>query len=121
MKYPKIERDNIDFSSSSDVCNIGYYEGKLRDERPYRLEVWSSNKIDTATIFISTKDLEDKSDSDLVKYIANEGIIDIDDDRVTVNEYEDINGNTFYSINLMLNNKDEEINKLLVTLKEYDI
>ena len=121
MKYPKIERENIDFSSYSDVCNIGYYEGKLRDDRPYRLEVWSSNRVDTATIFISTKDLEDKSDNDLVKYIADEGIIDIDDDRVTVNEVTDINDNTFYSINLILNDKDEEINKLLVNLKDYDI
>ena len=41
MDYPKIDRNNIDFSSSSDVCNIGYYESELKDSRPYRLEVWS--------------------------------------------------------------------------------
>ena len=120
MEYPKVERENIDFSSDSNICNIGYNEGVLKDGRPYRLEVWSSNRIDTCTIFISNKDLEDKSDVDLVKYIANEGLIDIDDDRVTVNEYTDINDNTFYSINLVLNNKDEEINKLLVSLNNYD-
>ena len=121
MDYPKIDRNNIDFSSSSDVCNIGYYEGALKDDRPYRLEVWSSNGLDNATIFISTKGLEDKSEADLVKYIANEDIIEIDDDRAQVNEVEDPNGNVFYGINLLINNRDEEINKLLVPLNDYDI
>ena len=121
MEYPTIERDNIDFSSDSTICNIGYHEGILKDGRPYRLEVWSANRIDNATIFISNLGLEDKSDIDLVKYIAGEEIIDIDDDRATVNLYEDINGNSFHSINLILNDKDEEINKLLVPLENYDL
>lgn len=121
MDYPKINRNNIDFSSSSDVCNIGYYEGELKDSRPYRLEVWSSNGLDNATVFISNKGLEDKSEVDLVKYIAGEEIIEIDDDRAQVNEVEDPNGNVFYSINLLLNNRDEEINRLLVPLDDYDI
>lgn len=120
MDYPSIERDNIDFSSNSDICNIGYYEGELRDSRPYRLEVWSNHGIDTATIFISTEGLEEKGEVDLVKYIAGEGIIEIDDDRAEVTEMEDINGNKFYSINLILNKRDEEINKLLITLNDYD-
>ena len=87
MDYPSIERDNIDFSSSSDICNIGYHEGSLRDGRPYRLEVWSSNGLDTATIFISNIGLEGKSEVDLVKYISGEGIIDVDDDRDLAIEY----------------------------------
>ncbi len=121
MDYPSIERDNIDFSSSSDICNIGYHEGTLRDGRPYRLEVWSSNGLDTATIFISNIGLEGKSEVDLVKYISGEGILDVDDDRAEVKEYTDINDNVFYSINLVLNKRDEEINKLLVELVNYDI
>ena len=121
MDYPIIDRNNIDFSSNSDICNIGYYEGVLRDSRPYRLEVWSNHGIDTATIFISNKGLEGKSEVDLVKFISGEGIIDIDDDRAEVTEVEDLNGNTFYSINLILNKRDEEINKLLVNLNDYDI
>jgi hypothetical protein len=121
MDYPKIERDNIDFYSNSDVCNIGYYEGDLRDGRPYRLEVWSNHGLDTATIFISNIGLENKSEVDLVKYISGEGIIEIDDDRAEVTLIKDINENDFYSINLILNKYDEEINKLLVSLNDYDI
>ena len=121
MEYPRIVRDNIDFNSSSDVCNVGYYEGELRDGRPYRLEMWSSNGIDTATIFISNIGLEDKGEVDLVKYLSGEGIIDLFDDRASVNLITDIEDNTFYSINLIINNKDEEVNKLLVPLSDYDI
>ena len=120
MDYPKIVRDNIDFNSSSDVCNIGYYEGELKDGRPYRLEMWSSNGIDSVTIFISNIGLEDKSEVDLVKYISGEDIIDISDDRSSVNLVTDIEGNDFYGINLLINNHDEEVNKLLVTLNDYE-
>ena len=120
MDYPQIDRSNIDFASSSDICNIGYHEGTLIDGRPYRLEAWSSNGIDTATIFISNLGLENKSEVDLVKYLSGEEIIDIDDDRASVNQIEDINGNTFYAINLIVNNKDEEINTLLVSLDNYE-
>ena len=121
MNYPKIIRDNIDFISSSDVCNIGYHEGVLRDGRPYRLEMWSSNGIDNVTIFISTIGLEGKSEVDLVKYIADEGIVDIYDDRSSVSIITDEEDNEFYSINLIINNKDEEVNKLLVSLSDYEI
>ena len=121
MDYPKIDRNNIDFSSSSDICNIGYYEGELKDSRPYRLEVWSQSGYDNATIFISNIGLENKSEVDLVKYISGEDIIEIDDDRANVNLIEDINGNMFYAINLLLNKRDEEINRLLVPLDDYDL
>ena len=120
MDYPSIDRSNIDFLSSSDLCNIGYHEGTLRDGRPYRLEVWSQGGLDNVTIFISNKDLEDKSEVDLVKYISQEGIIDITDDKAVVNLIDDINDNSFYSINLVLNNRDEEINSLLISLDNYE-
>ncbi len=74
MDYPTIDRSNMDFLSSSDICNIGYHEGTLKDDRPYRLEAWSQNGLDTVTIFISNIDLEDKSEVDLVKYISQEDI-----------------------------------------------
>ena len=121
MDYPAIDRSNIDFSSSSDICNIGYYEGVLKDSRPYRLEVWSQSGYDNATVFISAQGLENKSEVDLVKYLSGEDIIDIDDDRANVNQIEDINGNMFYAINLLLNKRDQEINTLLVPLNDYDI
>lgn len=117
MDYPKIVRDNMDFNSSSDVCNIGYYEGELKDGRPYRLEMWSSSGVDCVTIFISNIGLEDKSEVDLVKYIAGEDIIDIVDDRASVNMVTDIEGNTFFGINLVI---DEQGNTLLVDLLDYE-
>ena len=120
MDYPIIDRSNIDFMSSTEICNIGYHEGTLKDGRPYRLEAWSSNGLDTATIFISNTGLEEKSEVDLVKYLSGEDIIDIEDDRASVELIEDINGNSFYSINILLNNRDDEVNRLLVGLDNYE-
>ena len=60
MDYPQIVRDTIDFTSDTEVCNIGYAEGTLSDTRPYRLEVWSSYGITNVTIFSYTFEISKK-------------------------------------------------------------
>ena len=119
MEYPQIVRDVVDFTSDTEVCNIGYHEGVLSDGRPYRVEVWSAFEIETATIFISTKDIEDKDVKFLKKLIQNNKIIDIFDDRLDVTRTVDYEENEFFSINIPLVDHDEEINTLLVNLKDY--
>ena len=119
MEYPQIVRDVVDFTSDTEVCNIGYHEGKLSDGRPYRVEVWSAFEIETATIFISTQDIEDKDVKYLKKLIQDNKIIDIYDDRLDVTRTVDYEDNEFYSINIPLIDHDEEINTLLVNLKDY--
>ena len=119
MEYPKIVRDAVDFTSDTEVCNIGYHEGTLSDGRPYRIEVWSAFGIETATIFISTQDIEDKDVKFLKKLIQDNKIIDIFDDRLDVTRTVDYEENEFYSINIPLVDHDEEINTLLVNLKDY--
>ena len=119
MDYPIIKRDIVDFTSDTEVCNIGYNEGTLKDGRPYRIEVWSAFEIETATIFISTQDIEDKDVKYLKKLIQDNKIIDIYDDRLDVTRTVDYEGNEFFSINIPLVDHDEEINTLLVNLKDY--
>lgn len=121
MKYPNIIRDTIDFISDTEVCNIGYQEGVLSDERPYRLEVWSSHEITNATIFISIKDIENKSEEEIKKYLSDEGIIEIIEDDIYITEVEDVEDNVFLSINMPVLEKNKEINKYLVELKSFDI
>ena len=58
MKYPRIIRDTIDFGNDTEVCNIGYYDGIIDNERPYRVEVWASQGVTSATIFMSLEDLK---------------------------------------------------------------
>ena len=119
MDYPIIKRDIVDFTSDTEVCNIGYNEGTLKDGRPYRIEVWSAFEIETATIFISTQDIEDKGVKYLKKLIQDNKIIDIYDDRLDVTKTVDYEENEFFSINIPLVDHDEEINTLLVNLKDY--
>ena len=120
MKYPSIVRDTIDFISDTEVCNIGYTEGELKDKRPYRLEVWSSYGITNATIFISINDLEEKSEDDIKRLLISNGIIEVIKDDIYITEVEDINDNTFLSINVPLDGKDVVINKLLVKIKDFE-
>lgn len=119
MNYPKIVRDVVDFTSDTEVCNIGYHEGVLKDGRPYRIEVWSAFEIETATIFISTQDIEDKNVKYLKQLIQDNKLVDIFDDRLDVTKVIDYEDNEFFSINIPLVDHDEEINTLLVKLLDY--
>ncbi|MCH5167660.1 MAG: hypothetical protein J1F35_07225 [Erysipelotrichales bacterium] len=120
MKYPTIVRDTIDFISDTEVCNIGYAEGKLRDSRPYRLEVWSSYGITNATIFISLIDLEEKSEDDIKRILIDNNIIEVIKDDIYITEVEDTKDNSFLSINVPLEGSDVTINKLLVKIKDFE-
>lgn len=121
MKYPSIVRDTIDFVSDTEVCNIGYQEGVLSDERPYRIEVWSSYGITNATIFISIKDIENMKEEEIKEYLTKEGIIEVIKDDIYITEVEDSEDNVFLSINMPVLEKDTELNKYLVELKSFDI
>lgn len=121
MEYPSIIRDTIDFISDTEVCNIGYNEGKLNDNRPYRLEVWSSYGITNATIFISIIDLEESSEDDIKRILIKNNIIEVIKDDIYITEVEDSEDNVFLSINVPLDEHDEIINKLLIKVKDFDI
>lgn len=119
--YPRIVRDTIDFTSDTEVCNIGYQEGILSDSRPYRLEVWSSYNITNATVFISIQDLEDKSEEEIKSYLVKNKIIEIIEDDIYITEVEDSEDNSFLSINIPIEDNGKVINKFLVTIKEFEL
>ena len=121
MSYPLINRDGIDFTSDSEVCNLGYAEGELSDGRPYRMESFYSYGIETLTIFISIEGLEEKSMNDIKKMIVKEGLVDIMRDNVLIDETTDEDENEFLAINIPLVDHDEEMNKCLIKLKDFDI
>lgn len=119
MDYPKIIRDTIDFTSDTEVCNIGFKEGEFKNSRPYRIEVWNSYGITSATIFISIIDLEDRTEDEIKRLLIDENIIEVIKDDIYITEVEDIEENIFLSINVPLEGKDVTINKLLVKLDDY--
>ena len=120
MDYPQIVRDTIDFTSDTEVCNIGFCEGVLEDGRPYRIEAWSSYGVDTITIFLSKIDLDHLSEKELKKYLVDNKLIEVINDKIYITELEDSNDNEFISINVPLMDHDEVINKLLISLDEYN-
>ena len=120
MEYPQIVRDVIDFENDTEICNIGYNEGIITNNRPYRVEVWASHNITNATIFISKKDLEDKTHRELKRLIESTGLVEIISDDIYITDVEDSEDNIFYSINIPLEENDTELNKLLVDIKPFD-
>lgn len=121
MKYPSINRDNIDFTSDTEVLNIGFYEGILDDNRPFRLEMWLSYEILNATIFISIKDLEDKNIDQIKDIIVKNNIIEIIEDGIYIMELEDVNDNTFLSINIPISDHGNILNRCKITTKPYEV
>ncbi|MDE6292559.1 MAG: hypothetical protein K2L98_02635 [Bacilli bacterium] len=120
-EYPSIIRDTIDFTSDTEVCNVGFYEGILNDGRPVRVEVWSSHNVLNATVFFSIIDLEEKTEKDIKNLLIENKIIELKEDNAYVTEYEDSNENIFISINVALEDHGVFINKCLVPLKDYVI
>lgn len=121
MKYPLIDREQVSFESDTEVCNIGYYEGVLDDERPIRVEVWSSYGILNATVFISNIDLEKKSEKEIKQYLEKNNIIKVLEDKIFITEVEDVNDNKFLSINVPIESNYDKIDECLVKLKDYDL
>ena len=70
-KYPLINRVNID-RDNTDVTEIGWAEGILSDERPYRLECWAENQTTCMTIFISALGIETWSSDQVMQYLLTE-------------------------------------------------
>lgn len=120
MDYPQIIRDTLDFTSDTEVCNIGYNEGVLEDGRPYRVEVWASHGITNATIFISILDLENASVKAIKKMLIDNKLIDIIKDDIYITEVEDIEDNSYLSINVPLEGSHITINKLLIKIKDFE-
>ena len=115
MEYPKIDREGIDFTSDTEVCNIGFNEG-IYNDRPYRVEVWSSYDIDVATVFISSKDL---NENDIRKYLIDSNLVNIIEDNIQITKIES-DDNEFYSINIPLKDRNKIYNEIKVELKSFD-
>ena len=121
MSYPIINRDGVDFTSDTELCNLGYAEGELSDGRPYRIESFLTYGVEALTIFISIQDLEEKSMNDIKKLLVKEGLIEIIEDNILMDKVIDENEEEFISINVPINDHGKEINKCNIALKEYEV
>lgn len=118
MKYKAIDRSNIDFTSDVEICNIGYFEKKYQDI-PVRGEKFIANGITCVTIFIPKIDSFDDEEK-IKKFISDNNIIKLIEDRTYITELEDINENTFLSINVPLEDNNHFYNECLIDFKDYE-
>ena len=116
MELPIINRELVDFTSDTEVVNIGYNEG-IYENRPYRVEVWASYDIEVATVFISNIDL---TENNIRKYLIDSKVINIIEDNIKIQTIES-DGNEFYSINIPLKDRTKVYNEVLVDIKPYDL
>lgn len=119
MKYNKIDRTNIDFTSDAEVCNIGYFEKYVKDI-PIRIEKFVTNGITCITIFIPKIEIFN-DEKTIKKFLQDNNIIEIIDDKIYVTELEDVNNNEFLSINVPLESINHTFNKCTLDFKDYEI
>ncbi len=128
-KYPLVDRsDFVERSKTvfrnSRVVNVGYAEGILSDERPFRLECWAEDQLTNLTIFISNMGIENYTSQDVLDYLKNEGVFwRLKDARYgsggSVLLFRENNGNEFWSANLLVGD-DLETYLDFVPLKKWD-
>lgn len=118
MKYKAIDRSNIDFTSDAEICNIGYFE-KNYENIPVRGEKFVSNGITCVTIFIPKIDIFDDEEK-IKKFLSDNNIIKYIEDKTYITELEDVNENTFLSINVPLDDRNNLYNECLVDFKDYE-
>jgi hypothetical protein len=88
--------------------NLGWDVGLLPGNRPYFLECWATCGITMLTYFVSVVGIEDAKDADLIQMLEDEGlfqILDPSDPRTEVQKY-DVDGNKFFSINVVVGDED---------------
>jgi hypothetical protein len=108
MKYEKIDRSNIDFTSDTSVCNVGVLDFSIND-MPIRLEEFYMNDVLCLTIFIPKVD-QFIDEETIKKYLVDNNVIEIIKDNIYITEIEDINNNSFISVNVPLETKNEVLN-----------
>lgn len=108
MKYEKIDRSNIDFTSDTSVCNVGFLDFSINNI-PIRLEEFYMNDVLCLTIFIP-KMVEFVDEETIKKYLVDNNVIEIIKDNIYITEIEDINNNSFISVNVPLEMKDDVLN-----------
>ena len=118
MKYKMIDRSNIDFSNDADVCNLGFFEKEI-GLYPIRCEKFYTKGITCATFFIPN-DESFKTKESIKKFLVDQNLVKIIKDEIYITEIEDINENSFISINVPLEQNDMIINECLIEFKNYE-
>jgi hypothetical protein len=126
-KYPKPDRSdqtpNFEKADDYDQIDLGWSEGVLSDDRPYRAEAWTMDKITMLTYFFSTKGLENYDEASFVEFLTKEGLVEFVAEQpqryVSISKITDAGGNEMWSVNVAIGNEDRLFAKDSTDLKRY--
>ena len=108
--YPLIDHADSIFPPKTEDGdhNIGWYASTIDGVRPFFVECWAMDGITMLTIYVSTKDFEGKTATELTEIFRRIGYL-----RITNNEYQpkavivtDDHQNTFYALNILVGDED---------------
>ena len=66
---------NLHPEPAGDPLDLGWYEGKLSDARPFRAEHWRQDHLEVITFFFSMQEFEHLSQISLRNLLAKEGLM----------------------------------------------
>lgn len=86
-----------------DPVDIGWFEGRFVDGRPYRAECWEQDQLKVTTVFVSMEGIEHLAQPELKELLAKEGLFDfVGPGTVAGSQYTDASGHLVWSISVIL-------------------
>ena len=124
--YPKPDRSdqtqNFIKSEENPAIDLGWSEGYLSDNRPYRVECWAEFQVTMLTFFFSTDGMENYSDLMFKELLSREKLVQFvsDNPYVSAKPFTDASGNDMWSVNVVIGTEDELHTRDSTNLQAYE-
>ena len=114
---------NLDFMADDDL-DIAWFEGALRDGRPYRAEYWlAERQIFNLTVFVARIPGEELDRPAVKALLEDEGILLFWTDKVyaSARAILDATGADVWTINAVVSDRENQFADILIPIQRYDI
>jgi hypothetical protein len=112
-KFPSPDRSRQTIAHHKDedgILDIGWGEGAMSDDRPFRAEMWAQDGVSMLTVLFSSIGLEDADPASIADLVETEGLVSY---RPGAQKYctpvkiIDDGGNGMWSVNIVVGDEDE--------------
>ena len=102
--------------------DLGWAEGVLSDGRPYYLERWQVEGSQLATVYFSSRDLDETPADRLCRLLVDAEIIALKQETLTIEAgiVEDSLGQQLVSVNVLLSDPLEQYAQVVIPTNEYE-